>query len=145
MARDKLGILLSMRRRSVEQARYALGACLAAENEVADKIRTLDDTARRDRTTGAEWQDAHRYGEMLAIRQDVTRAERGKFLADLTSAEAESGDARGIVSNARTAAEAVEQLIAERAAVCRAEALRREQHVLDDIARTRLTTRHERP
>jgi hypothetical protein len=144
MARDKLRVLLSMRRRWVEQARYALGACLAAECEAAEKIRALDDTARRDSETGRTWQDSHQFLEVSAIRQDASRAERGTILMDLTSAEAESENARGVVSDARAAAEAVEQFIAERAAAYREEALGREQHVLDDIARARSAVRRRR-
>jgi len=144
MARDKLQVLLSLRRRSVEQARYALAACLAAESEAADRIRTLDDTVRRDRETGAGWQDAHQFVEMSVIRQDDTRADRGMMLADLMSAEAASARARGAISHARADVETVAHLSVERAAVCRDEALGREQHVLDDIARTRLAIRQRR-
>jgi hypothetical protein len=137
MARDKLQVLLSMRRRVVEQARYALGACLDVESEAADKIRTLDDLVRRDRAIGAEWHDARHFREMSAIRMDAIRAERGAVLADLTAAEAASEHARGIVSTAWAATEAVERLIADRAVDCRAKLSVREQHVLDDISRSR--------
>jgi flagellar biosynthesis chaperone FliJ len=144
MARDKLRVLLSMRRRSVEQARYTLGACLAAESEAAEKIRTLDDTARRDRETGAVWQDSHRFLEISTSRQDIVRAQRRIIMADLTAAETCSEDARAVVATARSAAEAVEQIISERTAASRTEAIRREQHVLDDITRTRIAGR-QRP
>jgi flagellar biosynthesis chaperone FliJ len=143
MARNPLQILLSMRRRSVEQARYALGACLATEAQAADRIRSLDDTVRRDRETVRAWQDSHQFMEMSAVRLDAMLGQRRTMLAELAMAETRSAQARGVVAAARTAAEAVEQLMGERAVADRAEADKREQHVLDDIARGRLTL-HQR-
>ncbi|WP_158932381.1 hypothetical protein [Acidisphaera sp. S103] len=135
MVRDPLKILLSVRRRSVEQARYALGACLAAEAAIADRIRSLDGAAARDRQTGRAWQDSHQFMEMTAIHLATLQAERRSILADLAVAEDRSGQARGVVAAERAAAEAVDQLMQERQAAVQAEANRREQHVLDDIAR----------
>jgi hypothetical protein len=144
MARDALRILLSMRRRSVEQARRVLAARLAAEAEVVDRIRWLDNTVHRDHQAAEAWPDAHRFLEMFANRQDVIQGERRILAADLAAAELETGEARGVVSAARTAAEAVEELIGEREAASQAEAAKREQHVLDDIARARLALRQRR-
>jgi flagellar biosynthesis chaperone FliJ len=135
MARDTLQVLLAMRRRSVEQARYALGICLAAEAEVAERIRSLEDSAQRDRETSGVWQDAHQFLEMSAVRLTTARAERHTMADDLAAAAVRSGEARDVVTAARTAAEAVEQLISERTAASQVTAARREQHVLDDIAR----------
>jgi flagellar biosynthesis chaperone FliJ len=141
MVRDPLRILLSIRRRAVEQARYALGACLAAEAEAMDRVASLDDTVRRDRETVGVWQDSHRFVEMSAIRLETMLERRRTAMADVAVAETRSGEARGTVSAARAAAEAVEQLITERTAASQADATRREQHVLDDIARARLAVR----
>ncbi len=141
MARDPLRILLSIRRRSVEQARFALSACLAVEAVVADKIRSLDESGQRERETRGGWRDAHLFLEMSAIRVDAERMERRTAVADLAAAEARSGEARGIVSAARTAAEAVQQFIGEREATSHAEAARLEQHALDDIVRSGFAAR----
>lgn len=141
MARDPLRILLSVRRRSVEQARYALGACLAAEAEVAGKIVSLDDAAARDLETGRAWQEARQFMEMAAIRLAATHAERQAILAELAAAEDRSARARDVATAERAAAEAVEQLIQQRKAADQAEADRREQHVLDDIARSTVRRR----
>jgi hypothetical protein len=135
VARDPLLVLQAMRRRAVEQARYTLAACLQAEALAADRIRALDETARRDRAAGGGWQDAHQFLEMAAIQLCSMRAERRIAEADMASVVARSGEARGVVTAARTAAEAVEQLIGERQAAANMEAATREQHVLDDIAR----------
>jgi hypothetical protein len=137
MARDPLLVLHAMRRRAVEQARYALGSCLQAEADVANRARLLDETMRRDREAGGAWQDAHQFLEMAAIRSDQVRAERQIVAAEMVKVSIRSGEARNVVTAARTAAEAVEQLIGERTAATRATAATREQHVMDDIARLR--------
>jgi hypothetical protein len=141
MARDPLRILLSMRRRSVERARQVLAARLAAATDVADRIRLLDDATRRDRAVGNAWPDAYRFLEMAASRQEVAQAERRDMADELAAAEAQAEEARSVVSATRTAAEAVEELIGQREAAGQADAARREQHVLDDLARARLTVR----
>jgi flagellar biosynthesis chaperone FliJ len=137
-----LRILLSVRRRSVEQARYALGACLAAEAAVAGKITSLDGAAARDRKTAKTWQDSHHYKEMAATRLAATHAERQAILAELAAAEDRSAQARRVVAAERASAEAVEQLIQERETAAQAEANRRDQHTLDDIARFAVRRRH---
>ena len=137
MARDPLLVLHALRRRAVEQARYALGACLKTEAEVAERARWLDETARRDRAVSAVWPDAHQFLETAALRSATARAERRAVAADMVTAAARSEEARDTVTAARTAAEAVEQLIGERAAAERAALTAREQHVLDEIARGR--------
>jgi hypothetical protein len=141
MARDPLQILQAVRRRAIEQARYALAACLTAEAAVADKVRSIDDAVRRDRAASAAWPDARQFLEMSALRLETVRTECRTVATDFAAAASRSAEARGIVTAARTAAEAVEQLIGERQAASRIEAAKREQHMLDDIARARLTVR----
>jgi hypothetical protein len=141
MARDPVGVLLAIRLHAVEQARSALAVCLTSEAALTDRIKALDTAVLRDRETAGSWQDAHQFVEISVFRQGAVRAERRTIAADLEAAEARSAEARGVVTAARAAAEAVGQLIAERQAAGQAEAARRDQHVLDDIARARLTMR----
>lgn len=135
MAGGPLFVLQALRRREVETARHALAACLQAEAGIADRIRSLDDAARRDRAVSDAWQDRHQFLELAAIRLAAARAERSKAALQLTAAAARSQEARDLLTAARTAAEAVDQLIDERVAAAQAEAARRAQHELDDIAR----------
>ncbi len=137
MARDPLSVLHAVRQRAVEQARQALGACLHNEIAAADRIRRLDDAVSADRDAAGAVADDYRFLEMFALRQATLRTDRCTAAADLATAEACSGVERAAVVVARAAAEAVEQLMGERAAAERAEADRREQHALDDIARPR--------
>jgi len=137
MARDPLLILQTVRRRSVEAARAALGECLAAEAGIAARIQAIDDAAQGDRAAHATFAEAHQFLEMFARRQASRDEERCSAAADLTAAQARSATARAAVVAARTAAEAVETLIEERAVAAAAAAMQRDQHALDDIARTR--------
>lgn len=137
MARDPLPVLQAIRRRSVEQARYALATCLTAEARIKDQLLSLDDAARRDREVSRVWQDAHWFLEDYAARQEAIRVARRNVGLNLAAAEARSLSARTVVASARTAAEAVDQFVQERSAAAQTEAAKREQHLLDDISRAR--------
>jgi flagellar biosynthesis chaperone FliJ len=137
MAANPIRILRAVRRRSVEEARHALGACLAAEAQAADAVEAIVDKARRDRAAHHTVEEPHQFLEMFLRRSGVTEAERVSAEAALTTARIRSDAARLAVVAAQTAAEAVETLIAERALSDEKDASRREQHVLDDMARTR--------
>jgi ABC-type transporter Mla subunit MlaD len=139
VAGDPLRVLLAVRGRLVDEARAALAACLRAEADAEERIRLIDAAARRDRATSAEWQDAHRFVEMTAARREAVQVERHNAVLVLAGLVEESSDARDVVTAARTAAETVEQLIAERDAASRVESAKKEQHTLDDIARARFS------
>jgi flagellar biosynthesis chaperone FliJ len=137
MARESIQILRAIRRRSVEEARYALGACLTAEAQAAAAVQAIADAARRDRAAHQAGEHAHQFLEMFVRHLGVSEAIRLSAEAALMAAQARSEGARAAVVAARMAAEAVESLSAERAAADELKANRREQHALDDIARTR--------
>jgi hypothetical protein len=137
MAREPMRLLRSARRRAVEAARYALGACLMAETAAADRITAIDDEARRDRGAHAALTEAHWFQDMFVRRIDAVQAERRIAEAAFAAAQAGSAAARADVVVARTAAEAVETLIAERAAADEMVANRTEQRTLDDMTRVR--------
>ena len=79
----------------------------------------------------------HNFYEMSAIWLKSINAERAVAVEALAVSMSRSADARNTVAAARTAAEAVNTLIAEHAAEAEAEANRRLQHALDDMARLR--------
>ncbi|WP_428531441.1 hypothetical protein [Rhodopila sp.] len=128
-------MLQAVRRRAVESARQALAACLRAEAETVARISLLEVSARRDRAISDNWEDGHQFQEMAAIRSAVAREERGAAALHLAEAITASEQARVVLTAARTAAEAVDQLIAERATASQADVVRLAQHELDDIAR----------
>jgi flagellar biosynthesis chaperone FliJ len=137
MARDPIRMLRTVRRLAVEQARHALAACLTAEATAADQLRVIDEAARRDRRANQAVAEAHRFIDMFALRVQAAQAGRQAAEAALTAAQEASADARATLVTARTAAEAVDTLIAERAEAVEIDTRRREQHALDDMARTR--------
>jgi VIT1/CCC1 family predicted Fe2+/Mn2+ transporter len=137
MAANSIRILRSVRRRSVEEARSALGACLATEAQAVDAFEAIVEQARRDRAAHQTVEEPHQFLEMFVRRSGVAEAERLSAEAALTAARARSEAARIAVVAAQTAAEAVETLIAARALSDEEDANRREQHALDDMTRTR--------
>ena len=135
MARDSLLSLHAVRLRDVEAARQVLGLCLTAETEAVNRIRSLDDAVRRDRAAERAVEDGYRFLNMFAVRSDSIRTHRRTADATLVTVISRCDVARAAVAATRAAAEAVGQVIDERAAIERAEAAKREQHVLDDIVR----------
>jgi hypothetical protein len=137
VSHDSIPILRIIRRRSVEEARYALGACLSVEAAAAAAVQAIGDAARRDRAAHDGVADGYLFLESFALRVRTGEAERRAAEAALMAAQARSAEARAVVAAARTAAEAVETLMTEREAAEAAGASRREQHALDDMARAR--------
>jgi hypothetical protein len=137
MARDPIRLLRTVRLHAVEQARHALAACLTRELAMAQRLQAIDGAAARDRAATPAVTEAHRFLDMFALRLQAGALERGTVVADLAAAQADSEAARALLVDAKTAAEALATLIAERAAVADIDARRHEQHALDDMARTR--------
>ena len=98
----------AIRRRSVEEGRYALGACLTAEAQAAEAVQAIADAARRDRAAHETVEDSHRFLEMFVHRLRVSDTKRLSAEAALRAAQARSAEARAAVVAARMAAEAVE-------------------------------------
>ena len=113
-----------------------LGNCLKAETEAAARLRTLEDGIRRDRAASGS-ADLLEFADMFAARRNTAQVDRRTATMAMSAAELGTAEARAAVAVARTAAETVQRLIDERAALQDAERTRQEQHVLDDIARPR--------
>lgn len=133
-------MLRTVRRHAVDQARHVLATCLAAETAAADRLRAIDAAAQRDRVANQMVTEPHRFLDMFALRLQASAAERRAAEANLAAAQADSARARATLVDARTAAKSVETLVVERLAAAEADALRREQHALDDMARGRFDT-----
>nr|WP_294547117.1 hypothetical protein [uncultured Rhodopila sp.] len=134
MPRDALKALHELRRREVDRQRLELADCRAVETEAAGTVRSIDAAIARDRDSDAALADPMLFRDIfLATRQHLW-AERQRAVVALAEAEARSEAARGRLAAARLAAETVDRLILERTAAARAEADRRAQHELDDVA-----------
>jgi hypothetical protein len=137
VARDPLRAVQAMRHRLVEQARYALAACLKSEADVMARIKAIDDAHAQDRAAQQAVENAYQFHEVFRRREQARQTERSLAEAALAAAQARSAEARAGVGTAWAAAEAVELFISERAVAADIEAARREQHELDDIVRCR--------
>jgi|SRR5271166_3016040 len=137
MARDPLTVLMAVRQRWVDQQRQALAACLTAESAAADRIRSIDAAMARDRDLTDQFPDHLKFRDIFLATRHHLLAERRTASAALAEAGSRSEEARRTLATARLAAEAVERLIAERRLAARAEADRRSQHELEDVARVR--------
>ncbi len=141
MARDPLGVLLTVRQRTVDQARQALAICLKVETAAIEAIRAIDSAIGQEQAVADRFPEHHRGTDVVAAWLGRVRAERAQAVAKLAAAEIQSATARAVLVAARSAAQAVQRTIAERAIVARGEAEKRDQHVLDDIARARRAAR----
>jgi hypothetical protein len=138
MARAPLNLLLSLRQREADRRRQDLAACVAAESQVAEVVRSLDAAMARDREHQDASEDHLPFRDIFLAARQHLREKRRRAAVALADAEAKSQEARRQLADARLAAEAVERLIAERVLLARAKADRLAQHELDDITRVRL-------
>jgi flagellar biosynthesis chaperone FliJ len=135
MARDPLKVLSVVRQRAVDQRRQALAACLTAEAAAEDRIRRLEEAVRHDQARADAAPDPMLFHDIFIATRRHWRTEQQVSRVALAEAGRQAEEARGALATARLAAEAVDRLIAERTAAAQAEADRRAQHVLDDVAR----------
>jgi flagellar biosynthesis chaperone FliJ len=135
MARDPLAVLLVLRQRFVDQQRQALAACLVAETAAGNTVRLLDAAMERDRDVADGVPEHLQFRDIFIATRQHLRGQRETAVTCLAGARNRSDQARENLAGARLAAEAVERLIKERTLAARAEADRRAQHELDDIAR----------
>jgi flagellar export protein FliJ len=132
MAREPILALLKLRRLAVEEARQGLAGCLAREDAAERALAESEAILHREMLAA---QSSASDGEVEAFaawlpqgRQAVRRAQEAR-----DSAAAETALARAALTLARSAAEAVDNLVEQRRLAEGAEALKREQAVLDDI------------
>jgi len=134
LARDALPLVLSVRRRAVDQARAALGVRLAEEATAAERLEAIERRLQTERRNDARFEDRSYFLDVLAAGYQRIQTERDAIFATLQDARAKTAEARTIVTEARQAAEAVEKLIEERAAAQAEREQQQAQHTLDDLA-----------
>jgi flagellar biosynthesis chaperone FliJ len=141
MSRDALDTLFTLRKRTVDSARQAVGVCVKAELDAVHLIKVLDDTRERDRLAEQGLAERPQFLDMMDKRLLHVQTERLALVSGLVAAEARTAEARTLLATARRAAEAVEQLIEERNAEAAAKIEKQEQHALDDITRSQRLAR----
>jgi flagellar export protein FliJ len=134
LASDRLHLLLTIRQRDVDEAMKVLAACIAAEQAAVRRVAALSAAIEAERGAvdrgGSEPPDLEAFARWSGWARTALR----EALGALAQAEAHTAPARAALAEARSAARAVEELIALRAREADAKAARQEAHALDDLA-----------
>jgi flagellar export protein FliJ len=137
MTRDPLETLVRLRRSVVEDARRALAACVEAEDAASAALRCAEAAIFREQDAAGSIDTGDGAVEAFAVwlpqgRRAVAQAREAHAYAGAATVQA-----RAVLSAARASAEAADRLLASRAAAREAEAARREQSALDEVAARR--------
>jgi flagellar export protein FliJ len=134
MNRDPLEALVRLRRLAADEARRGLADCLRDEEAAAHAVATIE--ADIERETEAAANLATSDAEVEAFAAWLRRIRPIQYAAHVAAdrAEAETVRARAVLTAARSAVEAAEEMLAKHQAARRAEAERLEQHALDEAA-----------
>ncbi len=133
MRHEPLRTLLRLRRLTLDEAKLSLAACLERESVASDRVRAIETSIRHetDRASEPDGSDAavETFATWLRHARDQLRAAE----AELDAAETQSHEARVVLGASRQAVEVLETTIDRHDAEVAAKALRREQHVLDEV------------
>lgn len=135
MARDPIEALLKVRKLAVDAAQQDFAACLRTEGEANRRERVARDAIASESATATRLDADDAAVEAFAAWLPVGRTALAEAEADAERARADTARARAALSVARSAMQAVEELLAERAAQRAAERERRAQAELDDLPR----------
>lgn len=137
MRRDKLSKLLQLRRMEVEGARAQMLAAEATENEARQTLREAQSAVRRETEGACSLMADDAAAEAFAKWLPLGRAAQFRAEAQVRHAEENLIRARTTFNLARSAAEAVEKLIADQLAAQIKVDLIKEQFILDEISQGR--------
>lgn len=137
MKRDALAATLRLRHLALDDAMRELGNCFRLEAEAEQAVAAVEAAIERETEAASSLtaDDAvvEAFGAWLKrARRDLRAAE-----ANRAHAETETVRARAVLTAARGAVKAAEEVIAAKAAVQRADEARREQHALDEMGQSR--------
>jgi flagellar export protein FliJ len=134
---DPLLALVRLRRLAVDEARRVLADCLRIETEAAGRIRAIDIAISQETEIASALEGDDQVVEEYAWWLRQAQQDRAAAEAGLNAASQRVHEARSVLGASRAAVEAVETLIAERAAEARQEMLRQEQRDIDEMGRRR--------
>jgi hypothetical protein len=135
MARDPLRALATLRRLAVDTARQELVKCETYQTALSSHISACDTAIINNELAGHDPADqapvavVHGYLEKLKQRSNLLREY-------VPIAQMKSDAARDALARARLAEKAIVEVSLKRAQTQLAEASRRTQHALDDMARS---------
>jgi len=134
MISDPLASLLRLRRLTADQARRELADCLRAETEAKQAIAAIDAEIARETEVATSLAGGDAEVEAFAAwLRRVRPNQHGARVAEAATV-AQTTEARAVLSMARAAVRAVEELLTQRAAEERMTAERQDQREIDEVA-----------
>src|SRR5690349_2668678 len=134
MSREPLEALLRLRRLAADQARRGLAECLRVESEAAAAVAAIEAAIEHETEAATSLAAGDAEVEAFAAWLRRIRPKQRSAEAAEETAEAATARARGVLSAARAAVRATEQMLEKHAAAIQGEAERRAQAALDEIA-----------
>jgi len=134
MTEDPLESLLRMRRIAADEARRGLAESLRVESEATKAVAAIESAIEQETEVAASIAAGDAEVEAFAAWLRRIRPRRDAAYVAEQAAEAETARARIVLGAARAAVRAVEEILQEHAAAAQAEAERRAQAELDEVA-----------
>lgn len=135
--RDPLTSLLRLRRTAVDAARQDLAACLSAEEVAARTVAELKAAIAREMDAASSLATDDAEVEAFAAWLRQVRPQQAEACGAHDRARAETVRSRAALAAARAAERAAEIMLDKRAAEQRAEAAKRAQREIDEVAQRR--------
>ena len=132
---DPLVTVARLRNLAVEEARRALADCLTQEATATDALRRLDAAIAAETDAASDPSGNDQAVADFAVWLRRISIDRAAADAALAAAETGSAEARADLAASRSAAQAMDALLAGRATERQAAADRREQGALDEAGR----------
>jgi flagellar export protein FliJ len=134
MTRDPLEALLRLRRLAADEARRSLADSLRAEDQAVQAIAVIEAAIERETEAATNLAAGDAEVEAFSAWLRRIRPKQHAAYAAGDHAEAETARARIVLAAARAAVQAAEEMLEKQAAARQAEAERKEQHALDEVA-----------
>ncbi len=132
---DPLPVVARLRNLAVDEAKSALADCLTAEARAAEAMRLLDAAIAAETDAASDPSGDDQSVEDFSGWLRRIAVDRAAAAAALAAAETRSTEARAVLTASRTAARAMDELLARRDADRQLAADRREQAALDEAGR----------
>ncbi|MBV8914242.1 MAG: hypothetical protein JOZ05_14525 [Acetobacteraceae bacterium] len=134
MKQDPLKSLLRLRETAADQARRELAECLRAESEAAAAIVAIEAAIRREMEAASSLAAGDAEVEAFAAWLRRMRPQQQAAETARTAAEAATSEARAVLGAARAAVRAAEAALEGKTAAAQAEAARKAQGEIDEVA-----------
>jgi flagellar export protein FliJ len=134
MMHDPLEALLRLRRLAVDEARRGLAECLRVESEAASAVAAIEAAVHCETEVAASLSAGDAEVEAFAAWLRRIRPKQRAAHAAEEEAETATVSARAVLGAARAAVRAAEEMLEKHAAAVHAEAERRAQGEIDEVA-----------